>query len=76
MAQQGSTRAALGQTMEAERPQEAEAALERHQQLIAGKKQTRKEYKGGMWDISGTKQTFLDLLGCLMIDLHCTMRER
>ncbi|XP_070790067.1 transmembrane protein 41B isoform X2 [Pituophis catenifer annectens] len=37
MAQRGSTQAALGRTMEAERLQEAEAALERHQQLIAGK---------------------------------------
>lgn len=66
MAQRGSTQAALGQTMEAERLQEAEDALERHQELIAGKKQTRKEYKGGMWGISGMKQALLDLLGCLI----------
>ncbi|KAL7992171.1 hypothetical protein Chor_016427 [Crotalus horridus] len=66
MAQRGSTQAALGQTMEAERLQEAEAASERHQQLIAGKKQTRKEYKGRMWGISGMKQALLDLLGCLI----------
>ncbi|XP_070619507.1 transmembrane protein 41B [Erythrolamprus reginae] len=36
MAQRGSRQAALGRTTEAQRPQKAEAALERHQQLIAG----------------------------------------
>lgn len=79
MAQRGSTQAALGRTMEAERLQEAEAALERHQQLIAGQERTWKgtirEECGYFWNEAGFVRP-AGLCYPVAIGLHCTTRRR